>query len=106
MEGLPTEEQKAVLEAFAGALQEDAAQYRRDAEELESAAKETSGAVCCVLCSKFEMIHACYRGLIRMLQPPHMVFVEFCFADMSLVLSCLVMPRPHNRSTLHPPASG
>jgi len=44
MEGLPAEEQKAVLEAFAGALNEDSAQYRRDAEELEAAAKDTKGA--------------------------------------------------------------
>ena len=43
MEGLPGEEQKAVLDAFAGALQEDSAKYRRDAEELEAVAKETSG---------------------------------------------------------------
>ncbi len=47
MEGLPTEEQKAVLDAFAGALNEDAAQYRRDAEELEAAAKDTKGACLC-----------------------------------------------------------
>ena len=45
MEGLPTEEQKAVLDAFAGALNEDSAQYRRDAEELEAAAKDTKGVV-------------------------------------------------------------
>ena len=31
-----------MLEAFASALQEDSAQYRRDAEELEAAAKQTA----------------------------------------------------------------
>ncbi len=44
LDGLPAEEQDAIFKAYVGALDEDAAQYRRDAEAWESWAKELSGA--------------------------------------------------------------
>ena len=50
MEGLPKQEQEAVLKAFTSALKEDDQQYRNDAKALEEWATSASGVPCILKC--------------------------------------------------------
>lgn len=43
MESMAEPERKAIFSAYLGALKEDPHQYRKDAEELESLARQLSG---------------------------------------------------------------